>query len=725
MAPASAAPLVTGETQLLSASPAGEAGNGDSAGAVISADGRYVAFSSNSSNIDGTEGLIQQIYVRDLIAGTTTFITKGGGSRGNADSTHPSISDDGGVVAYISKATNIVAAARTGIAQVLVWSRATGTTTIASFSDDLAPANADVTQIALSGDGGSVAFTTKATSLTSDDTHGVSQVYERDLAARTTAVVSVDATLSRPSPSDANDPAISGDGGVVAFSSSAGLSGLSGNGYAQVYRRDMREERTDLVSAVRNGNGPGRLNSVSPTISRDGNVVAFASDAFDLTDESFSGNGIYWRDAREGLTRSATPRVISGKSARGSFQLPSISADGKSIAYLSDSHDLTGEGRGYGPAVQVYERDLASGATSLVSRPTIGADAGDRDSLAPSISGDGRLVAFGSFATNLAPGTPATTQVYLRDTTELPRVERIGGADRYEVSASVSHDTFGSGVPVAYVASGATFPDALAGSAAAGAQHAPVLLVTKNSIPTAVASELERLKPKRIIILGGTTTIDESVQVALAGFAPTVSRTAGADRFEVSVGISSSVFGQSGAATPVAYVASGAVFPDALSGSAAAGNAGGPVLLVTKDDVPTLVAAELGRLRPAAIVMLGGTNTISDTVKDTLSKIAPTTRIAGADRFAVSAGISAATFPTGTRTVYVASGAVFPDALSGSAAAIRRAGPILLVTADSIPDLVKAELVRLKPTRIVVLGGAATVSDAVLRELGKYAVAPS
>jgi putative cell wall-binding protein/Tol biopolymer transport system component len=723
---ANAAQPSPGETQLLSMSNTGAAGDADSSDASISADGRFVAFSSNASNLGGVGGFVRQVYVRDLTTGVTTLVSTGGSGAGNGDSTKPSISDDGGVIAYISAATNLVGVARTGIPQAFVWTRATGVTTVASFNGALVTANAAITQIALSGGGQALAFTTEASNLTSEDTRRVSQVFERNLVTRETSLVSVEASIPTVgSEYEAFDPAISSDGSIVAFSSGAALGSAPANGYWQVFRRDMRIGSTVLVSVNASEAAAGEHTSRSPTISHDGNVIAFASNASDLTDQPSSGTQIFWRDVREGITRLASPSITDERAERGDSKSPSISADAKSITFLSNSTDLTREGRGYGAAAQVYKRSLTSGLTSLVSRPTVGADAGNLDSLAPSISGDGNLIAFGSFARNLVPGAEVNTQVYLRDTTEVPGVVRIGGADRYAVSAGVSGDTFGSGVPVAYVASGATFPDALSGSAAAGALHAPVLLVGKDFIPTPVAAELGRLKPNRIIVLGGTNSIDPSVEAALAGFSPSVTRIAGADRFDVSVAVSASVFGQFGASTPVAYVASGAVFPDALSGSAAAGYAGGPVLLVTKDTVPTLVAAELGRLRPGAIVVLGGTNTIDESVKATLSRIAPTTRVAGADRFAVSANVSASTFPAGTRTAFVASGAVFPDALSGSAAAIRRVGPVLLVTADSIPDAVKTELARLKPTRIVVLGGTATVSDAVLHDLEKYAVPPS
>ncbi|MDO9398513.1 MAG: cell wall-binding repeat-containing protein, partial [Herbiconiux sp.] len=164
-------------------------------------------------------------------------------------------------------------------------------------------------------------------------------------------------------------------------------------------------------------------------------------------------------------------------------------------------------------------------------------------------------------------------------------------------------------------------------------------------------------------------------------------------------------------------------FPDALSGSAAAGRLHSPVLLVQKNAVPAAVATELARLKPIAVVVLGGTNTVSDATRAEVDGIAGlvSTRITGLDRYATSAEVSEKTFlPLVDHTVYVASGEVFPDALSGSAAAIKAHAPVLLVTRDGIPAAVATELDRLNPTRIVVLGGPNTISAATYDALATH-----
>ena len=293
--------------------------------------------------------------------------------------------------------------------------------------------------------------------------------------------------------------------------------------------------------------------------------------------------------------------------------------------------------------------------------------------------------------------------------TVTPTIERIGGADRYGTSAGVAAK-FPAEVDTVYVASGAAFPDALSASAAAGAQDAPVLLVTKDAIPPEVDAQLRRLQPHRIALMGGTVAVSAAVETALGAYADVVERIGEADRYVVSAAVSRGVFAQHPA---VAYVASGEVFPDALSGSAAAGLLGGPVLLVTKSSIPADVKTELDRLAPDRIIVLGGVNAVAESVATSLTSIAPTTRIGGADRYAVSASVSADAFDVAdTGTVYIASGETFPDALSGSAAAIRFHAPVLLVTHDSAPAAIATEIDRINPVHIVVLGGTQAISEA-------------
>lgn len=291
------------------------------------------------------------------------------------------------------------------------------------------------------------------------------------------------------------------------------------------------------------------------------------------------------------------------------------------------------------------------------------------------------------------------------------------GADRYTTAAVISRGTFPTGVDTVYVATGVNFPDALAGSAASGGKS-PILLVTRDSIPKATVDELKRLKPKRIIVLGGTGVVSAAVEKALKRYG-SVSRQAGPDRYSTAAAISAKHF-RPGVA--VAYVATGVDFPDALTGGPTAAKLGGPILLAQKDKLPAATAAELKRLKPKSIMVLGGTGVVSVAVEKALKAYTTgkVTRLAGSDRYSTGAAISRAAFKPGVAVVYIATGANFPDALAGGAAGGFRDGPVLLVSKSAIPKATAAELRRLKPKSIIVLGGNAAVSKTVLDSLKAY-----
>lgn len=288
---------------------------------------------------------------------------------------------------------------------------------------------------------------------------------------------------------------------------------------------------------------------------------------------------------------------------------------------------------------------------------------------------------------------------------------QISGADRYATSVAISQASGSSGSTV-YVASGENYPDALAAGAAAGSAGNTVLLVRPGTIPDVVAAELQRLQPVQILVLGGPAAVSESVVEQLRGFiSGEVTRVAGADRFETAAALSASTFGSG---VPVVYVASGTNFPDALTGAAAAGAQGGPILLTKGDDLPAVTRAELARLVPGRIVVLGGEAAVNAAVSAELGAYASTSRVAGSDRFATAAAIAQSVF-TGGSTIYVASGTNFPDALSGSPVAASAGAPVLLVPQNGrIPWSVCAEVQRISPTQVIALGGEAAVPAGTL-----------
>jgi putative cell wall-binding protein len=165
------------------------------------------------------------------------------------------------------------------------------------------------------------------------------------------------------------------------------------------------------------------------------------------------------------------------------------------------------------------------------------------------------------------------------------------------------------------------------------------------------------------------------------------------------------------------FVATGEDFPDALIAAPAAVALGSPLLLVRSDSLPAATAAEIQRLAPARIVVLGGTAAVNDATLDALRGLVPdTSRINAADRYALSAQVSQMYFPT-TEVVYVAVGTTFADALTAGPASAVLPAPILLVRDTSLPAAVTSEMERLRPIRVVILGGPVAVSTGVEAQL--------
>ncbi|MDR6905052.1 glucose/arabinose dehydrogenase/putative cell wall-binding protein [Agromyces sp. 3263] len=189
---------------------------------------------------------------------------------------------------------------------------------------------------------------------------------------------------------------------------------------------------------------------------------------------------------------------------------------------------------------------------------------------------------------------------------------RVAGSDRFDTAAAISNRWYAPGVQAAFVAVGTDFADALAGAPAAALRDSPLLLVQGDGIPAATVAELQRLQPQRIYVLGGTATIGSAVESQLDAYTSgPVLRLAGANRFATAEAISRTFWVKA----PAAYVASGVNFPDALAGSAVAGNRGLPMLLSAPDDVSMHTGQDLLRLSPAQAVMLGGTGALTATVE--------------------------------------------------------------------------------------------------------------
>jgi putative cell wall-binding protein len=258
----------------------------------------------------------------------------------------------------------------------------------------------------------------------------------------------------------------------------------------------------------------------------------------------------------------------------------------------------------------------------------------------------------------------------------------------------------------------------------------PVLLVPPSGpIPASVTAELTRLHPGKIYVVGGTASVSAATATTLGSIAP-VTRLAGADRYATAATVATTIFHTvlAHATLPVVYVASGANFPDALAAGPAASHFGGALLLApASGTLPTSVKNALTTLKPATIVIVGGTGSISAGMASQIQTAAglasiKVSRVAGSDRYATAAAL-AASFGSGTPTAYVALGTNFPDAMAGSAAAGFTGGPILLVQTDTVPAATSTELGDLAPDDLFVLGGVSVISDTVVNAISPF-IAP-
>jgi putative cell wall-binding protein len=297
---------------------------------------------------------------------------------------------------------------------------------------------------------------------------------------------------------------------------------------------------------------------------------------------------------------------------------------------------------------------------------------------------------------------------------------RLSGATRYETAIAISNYGFpGSpNVPIVYIAGGAGFPDALSAGPAARAEGGPLLLTEAATLPSVVATELARLSPDEIVIVGGTGVVSAGVESALAAFAPTVTRVAGASRYETSRLIAERVLADGAITTgqPL-WVATGAGYPDALSAGAAAASAGVLILLVDGGASSIPVATETlidSTLQSTEIYIAGGTGVVSAGVENSLQGIVGplnVDRFGGSNRFDTSLLINQFAHPLIAGEVFITYGFNFPDALAGGVLAGVVDGPLYISNTACVESPIVEHILDLGPSKVTVLGGTSLLSN--------------
>jgi putative cell wall-binding protein/peptidoglycan/xylan/chitin deacetylase (PgdA/CDA1 family) len=233
----------------------------------------------------------------------------------------------------------------------------------------------------------------------------------------------------------------------------------------------------------------------------------------------------------------------------------------------------------------------------------------------------------------------------------------------------------------------------------------------------ALADQNARISVRVTGTLGASSATATSAQTAVVTRRNvTVTRFSGADRFATAVEVSK----QYAPGVQRVYVANGSNYPDALAAAPAAAKFDSPLLLTTTGSLPANVRAEIDRLNPGLIVIVGGTNNVSSAVATQLAQLGTVQRIAGADRFETSRLIAQNAFGTGATTAYVATGLNFPDALAAAPAAAKANGPTILVngSAATLDTATRTLLDTLNVTTVKIAGGTPSVSAGVATGLG-------
>jgi Tol biopolymer transport system component len=545
-------------------------GNGESNGARLSADGRYVVFESVADDLVRGDGNgAKDIFLRDLVDERTELISvnAAGTGSGNGMSWWPVLTPDGGHVIFLSHASDLVAEDLNGLEDVFVRSVKGGTTSRVSVGPSFqypAPFR-ELSSPFMSSDGRYVGFTAltelgalmpqgkglvrtiigrdmeeermiwvaenvpalvgSATVrsynpvISEDGSHVVfkeegGRILRYHVESRTTEVIATNAVVNGFTIEDTSGPVMTPDGRFLVY---AGWYFV--NSPSQIYRWDAESGETVLISVNREGSGPGNGISDTPWVSADGRYVTFLSHATDLVEGELDRiSKLYVRDVEMGTTRMLSvaedgepgvhdlvwpfvsthaevtvfdvpdDRYVAGDVNRMfdvfgiqfgeeaadllSVGLPgtrsvtafgpshvgqgSLSADGRYVAFVSQSDDLvSNDANGLS---DVFVRDLVTGQTILVSVNQDGTGSGNGMSTAPTISADGRFVAFQSMASDLVDHDDNDrNDVFVRDllngTTTLISVNRLGtgsakrGATEAVISADGRHVAFLSASP--------------------------------------------------------------------------------------------------------------------------------------------------------------------------------------------------------------------------------------------------------------------------------------
>lgn len=296
-------------------------------------------------------------------------------------------------------------------------------------------------------------------------------------------------------------------------------------------------------------------------------------------------------------------------------------------------------------------------------------------------------------------------------------VDRAAGADRERTAVAASRLAWPSGAKVAYIATANEFADALSAAPATARAGGSLLLSSPSRLSDAVADELRRLNPTRVVLLGGPGVLSDQLLNQIKKVVPSAkpTRVYGADRYATSRAVA-----EASGASESAFVATGLDFPDALSAAAAGSAARQPVLLVPGDAaaVDAATRATITKLGVKKVTIVGGTGVVSAGLETSLRAAGLTvTRLSGADRYDTNLAVNRAYFPASALRSLIAAGEDFPDALSASALAGRMSVPMLLAERACVRVEAGDFLRQRNTSKVTLVGGTSVLTPDGVEQL--------
>ncbi len=720
--------------RLASISSSGVDGNSWSGQPSISDDGRYVAFESWASNFAPDDVSPRDVFVHDMVSGETTMVSalREDGMFGDKGSKMPSISDDGRYVAFLSgkdfvaEDTNgggmysgdgidlYVKDMQTGAFQ---YCDMTGGDGVGDDPDDFS--------LYLSGNGRYVAVGMKY-DLADEDDNGYRDVYLYDTQSEETTLVSPIDTLDYPY-YGAKPIGLSDDGRYVAFITRRTIDSDDTNyGGYDYYRKDMQTGVIDFV-ALNGGSTSADANwpeDGEVMLSGNGRYLVFECDSSlvpeDINEGDDGERDVYMYDFTDEDLTLITP-VFEGdmnEPWRGA-RSGAVNDDGSRVAFFT--------GRDYVPWDQNYDQDLywydvAADTYTYMDLYGDGSSIGsDLDNLF--MTGDGSSVVFETDQELAEEDHNDDQDVYVRELAlDLENGDfRLAGDNRYDTSVQISQQAFPDGADTVIIATGSNWPDALCGSALAGAADAPILLAAPGGLTDSVKAEIVRLGAKDAYVLGSdrvvSLEIEHQLDNMLTGY---VDRIAGRDRYWTAKAITNKVIElRPDKYDGTAFVTTGGNYADAMAAAPVAAALAWPILLVRTSDENIYKPADLSHA-----VILGGTAAVSQNVEDHLVALlgaGEVERLGGGNRYETAAIVAQYGVDAGMHWdgVGIATGQNFPDALAGGAS-LGRLGAVALLTPTT--SLAPAAAEKLTDNAddidtVYILGGQAAITTSVKNQI--------